>query len=51
MNDESIPLAEVEAERVVFERRIAVLERRHKQVRAVVQPILAVVCGRTTHWY
>lgn len=32
MHDESVPLAEVEAGRVAFERRIAILERLHQQV-------------------
>lgn len=32
MHDESVPLAEVEAGRLVFERRIAALERLNHQV-------------------
>lgn len=32
MHDESVPLVEVEADRVAFERRFAALERHHQQV-------------------
>lgn len=35
MQDESVPLVKVEAERVAFEREIAALKRQHQQVRLV----------------
>ncbi len=35
MQDETVPLVEVEAERVASERKLAALERQHQQVRLV----------------
>lgn len=35
VQDETVPLVEVEAERVASERKIAALERQHQQVRLV----------------
>lgn len=40
MHDESVPLVEVEAERVAFEREISTLKRQHLQVRLVSTPLL-----------